>query len=1478
MTIETVLSHTTFTGYSAAQQTILENALRDMYANSATGKTLLDKVTAALPLDIKFVAGQARAFTGTGRVELDFAAVADLAYFDANGKGVAVEIEHVLRHELVHALQGIGDSPRGTTSTDSAKGPTLVFEKAINDELSKPNRLSYEGVDSDTAIIPGTEYTGGAAIDLALARSGNEDTSGNNPATNDLLWGRGNGSNYFKSGGGTDYLYGNGGNDVLEGGGGNDSVNGGTGTDRAVFSGNCSDYTITSNANGTITVADNRANSPDGTDTLKDVEYARFADGEMNLTTGEFACPGQNVVIVIDKTGSMSNDIAAAKAASIEIANALFGTTEKPVASTLAIVTYWDSNTVTNLSFTKHDSVADRKAAALAALNNLSTSTSGGTENLNTALLHAINGNAGTWDTRNKSNKIIVFTDEDADDPHLRAEVVSKALAADISVPPPPVGNAVPLQTAIEQVQGTSFVDYTDTPFSDPYGPVPLQILPVVIGNSSTANSDLESLADQTNGQVFNASTSDPSQAAQNVIAAINASSGTDGDDSLTGDDNANSIGGLAGNDTISGEGGNDTLSGGPGDDVLNGGAGDDSLRGNAGYDTVDGGADTDTVVVNANSSDVNIIGSADPITIQSPDGDVVISNVEFVRFLDRTMAVSDLGTLTIVNTFGGRGDDSMDGDADGNRLWGREGNDTVNGNGGNDTLDGGLGNDAVNGGEGADQMSGGGGNDTLDGGDDTDTAVFNIASASASVDGPDDALRIDTGQGVVTLRNIEFVRFTDRTFNLTELQALRDQTLIGTPGNDTLRGSYGNDTILGLDGDDELDGGLDNDVLNSGEGQDTLLGGPGDDLLRVTQTIAPTVIDNTVSNPVSSPMTLPENWSLEAFDDVADSTTVPHQTLAITGSDETQEAFRFTATAGQIWTFDIDGADFDTVLALYDNNGTQITSNDDSSTSSGAGGSTSGRDSFIQHTFAADGTYIIALQRFGGGTISSTQTATLNISATGVTVPPVTTTDTNLLDGGADNDTLEGGGGDDTLIGGLGDDSMTGGDGNDTAILNVSQQFVSGQNVTGGVQLTSSQGVDFLGSDIEFVQFNDGTLTLTQAAALAGTIPSTINGTNAGESVDGTTATEIINGLDGADWISPGGGSDTVDGGPGNDMLSFFNLPDTPGRTNMDYRLTIDMAAGTAVSHDGAERIQFANIERLTGTIFADHITGTSSDDYIRGLGDYDWIVATEGADTIDGGTGQDMISFLEWQNTGPNTISDAFTPNGAPPTGAEATGVLVNLANPTQNTNLASGLTLVSVERVTGSARQDVFYGDDGQNDFRGLGDFDWFVSSDGGRERYYGGDGVDTVTYFNAPGAVTANLRNGAVVNGNESGYGTQGWAARDLYFEIENLVGSNFGDHLTGSSDRNQLSGLDGDDFLFGYGNIDYLKGGAGNDTIDGGGSSDYALFDGDLADYTLTRTADNRVTVVGPDGNDSLIDVEYFRFDDQDVRIWDLPLV
>jgi Ca2+-binding RTX toxin-like protein len=63
-------------------------------------------------------------------------------------------------------------------------------------------------------------------------------------------------------------------------------------------------------------------------------------------------------------------------------------------------------------------------------------------------------------------------------------------------------------------------------------------------------------------------------------------------------------------------------------------------------------------------------------------------------------------------------------------------------------------------------------------------------------------------------------------------------------------------------------------------------------------------------------------------------------------------------------------------------------------------------------------------------------------------------------------------------------------------------------------------------------------------------------------------------------------------------------------------------------------------------------------------------------------------------------------------------------------------------------------------------------------------------------------------------------------------FENLIGSDFDDHLTGNDESNVIRGLSGEDEIFGLGGDDFIYGGgAGNgspaetDQADGGEGSD-----------------------------------------------------
>ena len=94
------------------------------------------------------------------------------------------------------------------------------------------------------------------------------------------------GNDFFTANNDGDVINGGAGNDTLKSGAGNDALNGGPGIDTAVFSGNRTDYAISYNATTQdYVVADHRAGSPDGTDTLDQIEQFQFADGLFTYNT-----------------------------------------------------------------------------------------------------------------------------------------------------------------------------------------------------------------------------------------------------------------------------------------------------------------------------------------------------------------------------------------------------------------------------------------------------------------------------------------------------------------------------------------------------------------------------------------------------------------------------------------------------------------------------------------------------------------------------------------------------------------------------------------------------------------------------------------------------------------------------------------------------------------------------------------------------------------------------------------------------------------------------------------------------------------------------------------------------------------------------------------------------------------------------------------------------------------------------------------
>jgi hypothetical protein len=90
--------------------------------------------------------------------------------------------------------------------------------------------------------------------------------------------------------------------------------------------------------------------------------------------------------------------------------------------------------------------------------------------------------------------------------------------------------------------------------------------------------------------------------------------------------------------------------------------------------------------------------------------------------------------------------------------------------------------------------------------------------------------------------------------------------------------------------------------------------------------------------------------------------------------------------------------------------------------------------------------------------------------------------------------------------------------------------------------------------------------------------------------------------------------------------------------------------------------------------------------------------------------------------------------------------------------------------------------------------------------------------------------------------------------------------NTGAFYLGENVADSITGRNGNDFLEGFGGNDTLNGAGGDDTIDGGAGVDTAVFSGLRSAYTITH-ASNSLHVSGPDGFDTLTNVESLAFKD-----------
>ncbi|MET1411864.1 Ig-like domain-containing protein [Roseibium sp. HPY-6] len=163
-----------------------------------------------------------------------------------------------------------------------------------------------------------------------------------------------------------------------------------------------------------------------------------------------------------------------------------------------------------------------------------------------------------------------------------------------------------------------------------------------------------------------------------------------------------------------------------------------------------------------------------------------------------------------------------------------------------------------------------------------------------------------------------------------------------------------------------------------------------------------------------------------------------------------------------------------------------------------------------------------------------------------------------------------------------------------------------------------------------------------------------------------------------------------------------------------------------------------------------------------------------------------------------------------------------------------------------VSGGLGNDTLNGGEGDDDLLG-GEGDDRLQDGSGINLLDGGEGNDAADYSLQSSAVYVRMDQGWVTDLANKSLGwaalTQGIAANTIEHDdlvnIENIIGSAFGDQIVGDAGNNEVRAGDGNDYVAGLGGDDDLFGEEGDDRLIGGSGSN--LLDGgegtDTADYS-----------------------------------------
>jgi Ca2+-binding RTX toxin-like protein len=400
-------------------------------------------------------------------------------------------------------------------------------------------------------------------------------------------------------------------------------------------------------------------------------------------------------------------------------------------------------------------------------------------------------------------------------------------------------------------------------------------------------------------------------------------------------------------------------------------------------------------------------------------------------------------------------------------------------------------------------------------------------------------------------------------------------------------------------------------------------------------------------------------------------------------------------------------------------------------------------------------------------------------------------------LTGSNVGESFSGNGGNDTFVGGGGGDFMRGGAGNDR---------LDGSAATGAF-------VDMSSGDRDTAAYNDSGITQGIVVNLdTGTATDGFGNTDTLidiERVRGTFFADSITGSSTAnirqERFEGLNGNDTMNGQAGYDMAVYSSDASNGGAAGV----TVNLATGIATDGFGATDT-LLSIEGIISTNGNDSLVGNGANNVFRSLG---------GNDTIDGAGGEDTLDLY---------VDDQIGGEGAVVNLVEGDGTGTNIFGGT--------MTLISIEDVDGSYRNDTITGSIYANNLSGSLGNDSINGSDGddtinggaGADTLIGGNGNDWLSYsFDT----TDSIQNGVDANAIAANFGwtTQNWNWTGVNVNLSTGVMSGLDGAVDTISGFENIAGTYYNDTLTGDGNDNRFRGYAGNDVIDGGGGSDTVIY-------------------------------------------------